>query len=272
MERLVLTVVAVLLAAAPARQKGQTQPTTTPATCATTATAVDPAAKKLLDQLEAAGEKHATLRAEIDYHVEMPTTGDSERRTGWVAYQKQTDKTPAKFRIHFDTLRMGEGRKIRAKVDYAFDGAWLTVAKHRIKNMTRYQVVAEGRKIQPLRLGKGPFPVPFGQKAEDVLKYFEVSTRPANKDDPADTNYLELQTRRRFRKEISFRTLRMWIARKTHLPVKAVSVDGKKNVTTVIFENTRTGVKFDDKMFHLPRKAGWQYSVEPLDRPARATK
>ena len=68
------------------------------------------------------------------------------------------------LRIAFETLRQGAGRKIRAKVDYAFDGQWFTVAKHRIRQMTRYQVAVKGEHVEPMRLGKGPFPLPFGAR------------------------------------------------------------------------------------------------------------
>ena len=62
-------------------------------------------------------------------------------------------------------------------MDWAFDGQFLTEVKHRIKQQTRYQLAAEGQKIEPMRLGKGPFPLPFGQKVEEVVKYFDVTSR-----------------------------------------------------------------------------------------------
>ena len=70
-----------------------------------------PEVRKLLGQQEQAAEKYATIRAEIDYEVTMPMTGDTERRTGWVAYQRATGSKPARFRVHFETLRLGGGRR-----------------------------------------------------------------------------------------------------------------------------------------------------------------
>ncbi len=238
-----------------------TQPTTQPTT--TSAPAVDPAVMAILKRLEAAGEKYPNITADIDFKVDMLQTGDSEERAGKVYYQGPGEKAPAKFRIHFDTLRQGTGPRIKDVVDYAFDGAWLTVRKERIKQMSRYQVARPGEKVNPLQLGKGPFPVPFGQKADTVIKHFRATTRPAKKTAPKDTDYIKLTTRRRYRKDFSVVWLEMWISRKTSLPVKIVAEDRSENQTTVIFKDTKTPKSFDKKIFTLPRPpAGWEYHVE----------
>jgi protocatechuate 3,4-dioxygenase beta subunit/outer membrane lipoprotein-sorting protein len=234
------------------------RPTTT-----ASAPAVDPKVMAILKRLEAAGGKYPNITADIDFKVDMLQTGDTESRTGKVYYQGPGEKEPAKFRIHFDTLRQGTGPKIKDVVDYAFDGAWLTVRKERIKQVSRYQVARPGEKVNPLQLGKGPFPVPFGQKADTVIKHFRPTTRPSKKTDPKDTDYIKLTTRRRYRKEFSVVWLEMWIDRKTSLPVKIVAEDRSENQTTVIFKDTKTPKSFDKKIFTLPRPpAGWEYHVE----------
>ena len=231
----------------------------------TSAPTIDSKVLKILTQLEAAGQKYPNIEAKIDYRVDMLQTGDSETRTGKVFYQGAKDKTPAKFRIHFETLRQGRGPKIRNRIDYAFDGAWLTVRKERIKQMTRYQVAPPGKKINTLQLGKGPFPVPFGQKVDTVIKYFHVSTRPPKKSDPPDTDYLKLITRKKYRKEFSVVSLEMWIDRKVHLPIKIVARDRSENITTVILDrkSIKFPKKFSSKVFKLPRPPiGWEYHIE----------
>ena len=253
----------VLLAATLA---GAASPTTQPAA---TAPVVDPAAWKLLQAVEAAGDKVATIRADLNYLVVNPTLGDREVRTGHVVYQKAAGKTPAKFRIHFETLRQGRGRTIRARVDYAFDGRWLRVARHKTRQLKHYQVVAEGRRVEPLRLGKGPFPIPFGQKAADVVRFFTPSTRPPKPTDPKNTHYLKLVTRRSQRSQTRLRDVEMWIDQKTRLPVKIVSRDKSRTVTTVAFAKTKTNVKLEKGTFDLPRKMGWDESFERLKKGTR---
>ena len=246
------------------------QPAAAPASQPATASApapLDPAAERLLDALEQAGKKYATLTADIDYAVRMPMTGEEEFRTGTVALQTDTAAGGSKFRVSFLTLKQEDGPAVKDPVDYAFTGQWLTVAKHRIKQMTRYQVAAEGQHIEPLRLGKGPFPLPFGQKKEDVVKYFSVATRPAGPADPANTDYLKLATREPYRKEMTFVTLEMWVDRASRLPIKIISVDrNRSDVTTVLFKNLQTNKELPADLFNLPKPPGWELRIEPLEK------
>jgi len=248
-----------------------TQPTSQP--CATTQAtdvrATDPAAMTILTQLEQAGKDHPQIYAEIEYQVLLGDLGDTEQRTGWVAYRDEQPADdagpaqPARFRVHFDTLRTG-GPKLREVVDYAFDGQWLTIAKHKIKQMTRYQVVAEGEKVETMRLGQGPFPLPFGQEADEVLDYFQAETREPRASDPKGTQYLRLTTRPERLKDTEFTRIEMWIDGETHLPVRIVSKDKKRNLTTASFKNVRTDKQLADDIFHMARPAGWQLKVERL--------
>jgi len=241
--------------------------TTQPAASQATRPAASPAVMKILTDLQAAGEKYKTIRADVTMEITDRRIGDTEKRAGWIAYQKGDARISGRFRIHFDTLRQGAGPTLREKLDYAFDGHFWTVAKHTIKEMTRYQVVAKGEKAEPLRIGKGPFPLPFGQKADDVLKYYKAETRPIAKNEPKGTVYLKLTARRRRYEDLDAVRVEMWIDAKTNLPVRLVSRDKKKRDTAVTLKNLRTNAKFDPrKMFHMPRPAGWSYKVVPLNK------
>ena len=263
-----LTPAIVLLALASvacAQGKGPT-PATKPAAGAPT-----PAIMKILESLEAAGTKRPTIQADVDYLIDRMLTGETERRGGYVKYQKRTAKAPDKFRVHFDTLSMDEGRKLKSVVDYAFDGMWLSVAKHRIKKLTRYQVAAAGQRVQPLRLGKGPFPLPFGQDVADILKYFEV-TQPARKasgKDPKNADYLKFTTLPARRRELSVVWIEQWIDRTTHLPVKIVAYDKSRKKTTVVFSNIKSGVTFAGSVFVIPRPAGYSMTIKPLGKTGK---
>ncbi len=246
-----------------------TRPTTSqPAT----SPAISPEAMKILQELEAAGKKHATVRCEVDYRVDSRLTGDTELRTGYVAYRKESKKTPSKFRIHFETLKLGESKRTKNRVDYAFDGQWLSVAKHEIRQLTRYQVAAPGERVQPLRLGKGPFPLPFGQKVADVIEFFDVKTRKPAKTDPPNTDYLKLTTKPMMRKKTGFRYMEMWVDCKTRLPAKLITRDKSRNKTTVTFSKVQAGIKIDDKEFIMPRKRGWKPPIiRPLEKAEKLT-
>lgn len=250
------------------------KPTTTATSRPTTTAEIDARAKEILDKLEKAGDKYKTLKADIDYTIVMTQFGDTDKRTGRVAFQQKTKNTPAKFSIQFATRQLGKGRQFREKEDYAFDGRWLTIAKYKTREMTRYELCEKGKEIDVLTIGKGPFPIPFGQKAADVIKFCQVTTQPIKKGEPEKTSYIKLVPRKKYKKEMNFTQLEMWVDAKQHLPVKIVSRDRNKDITTVVFKKTETNVKLDKDVFYPPRKSGWQYHEEKLEKsqPAGTTK
>jgi len=249
----------------PATTKPSSKPTTTTAS----SEPLDPAVVKILRDQEYAADKYATIRADVDFKVVDRRIGDSETRTGWVVYQKGRQGEKAKFRAHFDTLRQGEGANRKEVVDWAFDGYWLSKAQPRIKQILRLQIVAEGQKSEPMRLGKGPLPLPFGQKADEVLAYYDASTRPVATDEPKGTTYLKLNVKKAHYAEMDSVRLEIWVDPRTQLPVKLVSRDKKKKVTTVTFSNVKTNIKIDPrKMFELPLPAMWTEDKRPLKKAA----
>ena len=243
----------------------ETAPVTRPVPTTKCAESTDAGVLKILKDQEAAAEKYATIKADLTMEVLDRRVGDREERSGWIAYQKRTRDNPTKFRIHFNTRKLGKGPTTRAKLDYAFDGSWLSIARHEIKQIQRFQVVPKGEKTEPMRLGKGPFPLPFGQTAREVLKYYEASTRPLKPGEPEETTYLKLTVRKEHYKDLDAIRLEVWIDPKTQLPVKLISRDKQKKVTTATFGNIKTNVKIDGKkVFEIPRPPGWTEERKPL--------
>ena len=226
---------------------------------------VKPEIKILLDKMEKAGEAFKTLKADIVYTVVSRLDGDKQIRTGFMAFAKSTEKSPDKFRISFDTLKLGEQtRKQKEKVDYIFDGNWLTIAKHKIKTITRLQIAAEGQKVEALRIGKGPFPVPFCQKTNDIIKYMEVSTRKSRKSDPENTYFLKLVPRKKYKENMNFKRLEIWVNKDTNLPVKIRMKDKNKNKAIVTFSDIKTDEKVSEDLFKMEKPKGWKSNVKPL--------
>ncbi len=283
--------------------EGADAPTTRPAEGATADDApaapaeVAPEVRAILDGMERAGEEHTSIRGEIFYRVVNRTMGDTEVRTGWVAYCKGTpEDTPEdgeaegeaaeeesgdeagpepapRFRIHFDTLKLDDGKPFEEVLDYAFDGRTLTVVKHRIKQMTRYRLGEEARR--PMKLGEGPFPLPFGQRAKDMLEHFEITTRP-----PADEDedwpdgrepgvldlaeYLKLVPREAGEDDRGVREVEMWLDPETYLPIKIITQDAQRNVTTLVFRDVDPDTELDEELFRLPKPRGYKVDSQNL--------
>ncbi|MCY2925651.1 MAG: outer membrane lipoprotein carrier protein LolA [Planctomycetota bacterium] len=237
-------------------------PAVAPASQPATAPAVEPATLKILEGLEQAGKDHPALRAEMTYTVVDPILETKDIRHGWVAFQRGAGEQSDRFRIHFADRQMEGEAPVVDKIDYAFDGAWLTVVKHSIANMKRYQYAAKGERV-PLSL-RGPFPLPFGQPVSEVLSLFEPTTTapPGAAKGPDGTTYVRLTTRPDAKKDLRFRTLEMWVDAKLNLPVQIVAVEDKKKTLTIAFKDVQTPAKVEDDVFVMPKLPGYSLSEE----------
>ena len=149
------------------------------------------------------------------------------------------------------------------------NGVWFTIRRVNTKQYHKYQLPPEKR-LGALDLGKGPFPVPFGQKADAVLKHFDVTTRPPVKTDPANTDYLKLVPRRTKERKLDVEWMEVWVERERSLPVKIVGEDSSKNHKTVQFSNIATPKSLPKETFDLPRPPrDWDYQVRPWEDPAK---
>jgi hypothetical protein len=236
---------------------------------------------RILQRLEKAGDEHQRLQADVRFEDRDRLTGDHIIRTGTVSYQKAQGDKSGRFAIAFDTVQHGQdAQAIRDRVDYAFDGQWFSILKHRAKQQMRFQVARNDQVVAPLKIGKGPFPLPIGQKAKEVKKYFQVTTDAPDLSRPKlaklpEADYVCLTVKPQYLKEMDFVVLEMWVDRQTGLPVRVISHKGARPSRRAIkrygvyrLKNIQKPEKFAPDKFLPPRRRGWTYDVKPL--PARA--
>lgn len=229
---------------------------------------VDPAALAVLLKQETAHSLYDTIKADVTYTLNNRRLGTEEVRSGWVAYRKLAPEkeTPAGVRVTFESLTVNK-RTYKDRQDYAFDGYWFSIAKHKIKQLNRFQVAAKGQIVQPFRLGRSPFPLPFGQRAGDVLAMTTISTREPRKSDPESTDYLLLTAKESAADSLNFTRLEIWLDRKLRLPVKIRSRDKAHNVNTAEFLQIQVNQELPKDVFHLPDPGrDWKVNIQPMKR------
>ena len=269
---MLLSPIIVARAAGPA---ATTRPTTRPAP----ATApVDPAVEAVLDRMEAAGAKFRTLTADIQYEELDVAFEDLTVHTGQVYYSKDpAGKRPANFRIHFDRIKQGRVRR-RADRDYVFTtdekGQWFIYRDGKTKQWRKHQVAPPGKPQDALKLGKGPFPVPFGQKKADVLRLFTVTIRKPTGKDPKGTTCLLLVPRKKAAEDLTVLKIEMWV-NKDGLPEKIRTEEGSDDVVetekTAIFDKINTKARLKAGVFDLRAPSvgsGWEVEIKPLPKTA----
>lgn len=140
-------------------------------------------AEDLLRALEESDKNLSTLQAGIRYDVLKGIAGDQQIRVGQVVLKNEQ---PRSFAVRFTELQVG------ARVDsvaqtYVFDGRWLVEKDDANKLFIKREIVREGEQNDPLKLGQGPFPLPIGQAAREILQRYDAQLVEATHDLLANT-------------------------------------------------------------------------------------
>ena len=124
-------------------------------------TSGDPEVDRILERLEAAGRTIKDLRSQVSYKIVNPLIEDEIIKKGELFFK--SDEPNSRFLVRFDQT-IQEETVDRKKEWHMFDGRWYTEARESTKQIIKREVVGKGDQIDPFEIGKGPFPLPFGQK------------------------------------------------------------------------------------------------------------
>jgi outer membrane lipoprotein-sorting protein len=217
---------------------------------------------QVLDALDARGKTLNDFTADVRLQEDDEAVGKSTVRTGKIWFQKLPEND-ARMRLTLDK-KIVQGKTFDDKLEYVYAKGWLTDRDYGRKINKRRQVVRPGEKINLLKLGQGPLPLPLGQDKADVHQLFEVKKIAPAKDDPANTIHLELTPKPGTKYEHKFDAVDFWIDTTSQMPVRIQTADGPE-VRTWDLSNTQVNTGLTDKDFTLSpvNEQEWQLSEEP---------
>jgi len=240
-------------------------PATTQAADATATQPVssgDPRVDAILDRLERRGDAIEDLSAKLTFQRFDELVEERLTRHGELLYRR--DEPNARFLVRFDDMVID--RVIRKqKAWYVFDGRWFVEKQESTKTVVRREVVRPGERINPFKLGQGPFPLPFGQKKADILGRFVVKLVEPIPGDPPESDHLLLVPRTDSDMADRYRKLDFYVARKLELPVRIRLYQKDDKIVTADFANVAVNTGLAAGRFELPVPEGWQLIEEPLE-------
>lgn len=220
---------------------------------------------QILDALDQRGQNLREFVADVRLTEGDDTTQLFSTRVGKVWYQARKDDP--RLRITFNAKET-DNRRYDEKIEYTLDGGWLLDRDYQKKIEVRRQVAKPGQKINLLKLGEGPFPLPIGQKKEEVYKQFDVKKMPVAKDDPAGTAHVQLKPKEGTSFAQRMLQMDVWVNAATHFPDKIEVVDANgTNVRTTHLTNVTVNPQpaLADRDFALPQiVGGWSQHDEPF--------
>jgi len=225
----------------------------------------DCSVEQILDALHARGIGLKDLSADVSLTETDALTGDATTLVGR-AWYKPVEDGQGRLRVVFDLKKVGDRQDRQFKQEYLLDKGWLIERDYRRRIQIDRQVLKPGQKMNLLKLGEGPFPLPIGQPREDVLKMFEVSRVAPADGDPPQTVRIRLKPRPQTRFARRFKTIDVWVGMADHFPRRIETVDLRETETkTTDLDNIRVNSGLDDKHFELEKVEGWTVKSEPLD-------
>jgi hypothetical protein len=226
---------------------------------------LDPAVEKILDRLE---KKNVhDIQADIVYIKKDPLLELEEKYKGILRFI--ADKPSPRFLIRFDQVVI-EGLVEKTKEWHAFDGHWYTEAREKTKVAIKREVVRPGDKEAEdlFRIGKGPFPMPFGQKKGDIVRHFTIKLVAPGPQDPPNSDHLECTPLPGTDMDRRYGKVHFFVDRTMDVPVRVTTVAKEdKQEITASFTNVQINKGMAAGEVTLPDLPGYEVREEPFAGP-----
>lgn len=217
----------------------------------------------ILTNLEKRGDGVTDIRCRVQLTEDDRVNLTTGTKLGTILFLI-TEPNPH-FLIHFEK---SEKDGVLGKQEwFLFDGRWLFEASERLGQVTKRQITRPGEKLDLFDLERAPFPVPFGQKKEKMLRNFDITLAPPASGDPPNTDHLICIPKPDGALYGEYDKLDFFVHRTLHLPMKIVVTKNQGHeIVTAAFpdlseKSINAGVTRDD--FTPP--AAWKKYKEVVE-------
>jgi len=268
------SLLAALVAADAPRAGEAAPPAAATGVCSEVASPSDPdTPSKLLADLERTTDTLRDFSARIVYENLDSLTEEAELRYGRVVYQRPPEARH-RMAILLDEYVDGGGRKESIDQRYVFVDGWVADIDAARRQFIKRQIASPDSDHDPLRIGQGPFPLPIGQRRDDVEARFEVVAAPAPVGRlaegvaPASLRSLRLVPRAGMSEAEEFRTIDLHYSRETLLPVLVVAqgTDGSRRTVRLLRPLRNAGLSEEDLALlaiETPDPSLWTIDIRP---------
>lgn len=236
-------------------------------------------ADDLLLALEAADARFQSLQAnlrEIRLASEL-VGGDRQDVEGRVFFlsEKAKDasaKARRMFQVDYLFITADKVRRTENRT-FIFDGEWFVERQPDSKQIHKRQIVPPGQLVDPLAIGQGPFPIPIGQRREEILARFTAElAKPDDFPDKdraggvpeylKDSFQLKLTPKPGTDEAQQFQEVRIWYRRPDLLPQVARTLKPDESVFIYLLTSVKTNETLPAGAFDTSVPEGWAAQVD----------
>lgn len=224
----------------------------------------------ILDALHARGENLRDFSADVAVHTTDQRTGQDTAQIGKVIFDNRGGGD-SRIRVSFEMKKIddGNGHPITQKqrLDYVLEKGWLTDRDYQKKLEVKRQVLRPDQKMNLLKLGEGPFPLPIGQDKEEVKRQFKVTKIASASDDPKETVHLTLVPKPDSQLTKRFKRLEVFVDTKTNMPVRIDTEEKAGTTRSTELSNIKLNAGVPADAFTLTNidNQGWNRREEPFE-------
>lgn len=224
-----------------------------------------PEVDRILTDLQKRSDGLEDIRCEVTFSDDDRINLTKNTKSGRISLM--VAKPNALFLIHFDKTDL-DG--VRGKQEwYMFDGVWFHQAIERLEQVTKQMIAGSEQSIDLFDIEKAPFPMPFGQKKENILRNFDVRLIAPTGGDPPDTDHLVCNPKPTSKLARRYNQLDLYVHKTLHLPMRiVVTKNNGREISSADFpslseKSINTGIKRSD--FEPPQAwEGYKEVVEDL--------
>ncbi|MEK7756910.1 MAG: hypothetical protein AAB385_06830 [Planctomycetota bacterium] len=218
---------------------------------------------EILTQLQHRSDDLKDIRCEVRFVEDDRINLTQRTKFGEILFL-MTKPNPH-FLIHFQKT---ETDGVLGKQEwYLFDGQWLYQAVERTTQVTKQEVAEPDKEFDLFDLEKAPFPLPFGQKRETILRNFDVTLAPPAPGDPANTDHLICIPKADSRLYRKYEQLDLFVHRDIHLPSRIVVTknDGLEINTADFPDLSEKSINAGVKPKDFEKPAAWKKFKEVVE-------
>ncbi len=217
----------------------------------------------ILDRLEVKGRAIKGLSCKLIYQfVTVMPVEDRQTKEGELLFAR--GEPNSRFYIHFKKL-IADGIVKETGEYWSFDGQWLVERNDLTKKIIKREVAKPGERQDPFKIGKGPFPLPFGQKREDILSNFKVTLADFTLGDPRNSDHLHCVPVPNTPLADKYSRVEIYVDRTLELPVRVVSERlSDSNRIEVDFKDIDLQEAPAGSRFRVEEPKDYDVTVEPL--------
>ena len=208
---------------------------------------------KILNRLNEKTRQLQSYQCHLEYLVRQPLFEAQTLRKGNLYYQK--GPKDSMLRINFDTIKQDDEPEDKEKLQFLFDGIWLTRIDYQLKEVKKHQLIDPNEldpneTIDAFDLISENFPIIGFTKTDKLKQQFDIKLIEPN--EPEDFFHLRLKVKPDSVYKDDYTYIDFWIDKKLYLPSRlvVVSVD-EEDISKLDFVNPKVNAEVKKEIFKL---------------------